>query len=76
MKIFDSHGKELLDLPAKPRNFDGWAKGTTYGLEINGERLKLGVAENDEQARYRLKQLRRAYLDGAEIFTITEAPHD
>lgn len=73
MKIFDSHGNELCELPAKPRNFDGWAKGTSYGLEISGERLKLGTADDAEKARYRLKQLRRAYLDGAETFTITEA---
>lgn len=70
MKIFDANNQLLVDLPAKPRNFDGWAKGTAYGLEINGERLKLGGAENAEQARYRLKQLRRAFLDGAENFTI------
>lgn len=70
MKIFDSHGNELVDLPAKPRNFDGWAKGTNYGLEINGDRRKLGEAESVEQAQYRLTQLRRAYLDGAETFTI------
>lgn len=70
MKIFDSHGNELVDLPAKPRNFDGWAKGINYGLEINGDRRKLGDAESVEQARYRLTQLRRAYLDGAETFTI------
>lgn len=76
MKIFDSQGNELCELPVKPRNFDGWANATAYGLEINGERLKLGTAADYEQARYRLTQLRRAYLDGAETFTITEATND
>lgn len=72
MKIVDKQGKLIYDLPDKPRNFDGWARGTTYGLEVNGERLTIGSANDNEQARYRLTQLRRAYLDGAKTFTPAE----
>lgn len=72
MKIINGQGKLIHDLPDKPRNFDGWARGTTYGLEVNDERLTIGSAKDTEQARYRLAQLRRAYLDGAETFTPAE----
>lgn len=73
MKIVDSKGALIHELPDKPKNFDGWARGTSYGLEVNDERIKIGTAANLEQASYRLTQLRRAYLDGAETFTVTEA---
>lgn len=76
MKIVDTKGTLIYDLPDKPRNFDGWAKGKAYGLEVDGERLTIGHAKDFNQAGYRLTQLRRAYLDGAETFTITEANHD
>lgn len=69
MKIIDTQGKLIYDLPDKPRNFDGWARGTAYGLEVDGERLKIGSAKDFDQACYRLTQLRRAYLDGVETFT-------
>lgn len=69
MKIVDSKGKLIYDLPDKPRNFDGWARGTAYGLEVDGERLKIGSAKDRDQASYRLTQLRRAYLAGVETFT-------
>ena len=73
MKIVDKQGKLIYELPDKPRNFDGWARGTSYGLEVDGERLTIGSAKDFDQARYRLTQLRRAYLDGAEIFTTEDA---
>lgn len=73
MKIVDTNGKLIVDLPDKPRNFDGWAKGKTYGLVVNEERIKIGTASDAENARYRLTQLRRAYLDKADTFTVTEA---
>lgn len=72
MKIIDTKGKLIYDLPDKPRNFDGWAHGKAYGLEIDGERLKIGSAKDFDQACYRLTQLRRAYLDNAETFTPAE----
>lgn len=73
MKIVDSKGTLIYELPDKPRNFDGWAQGTSYGLEVDGERLKIGSAKDFDQARYRLTQLRCAYLDGAETFTTEDA---
>lgn len=73
MKIVDANGKLILDLPNKPRNFDGWAHGKAYGLVINDERIKVGTAADLEQGAYRLTQLRRAYLDGADTFTVMEA---
>lgn len=73
MKIVDSKGTLIYELPDKPRNFDGWAKGTAYGLEVGDERITVGTAANLEQGAYRLTQLRRAYLDGADTFTVTEA---
>lgn len=73
MKIVDSKGTLIYELPDKPRNFDGWAKGTAYGLEVDGERLTIGSAKDFDQACYRLTQMRRAYLDGAEIFTTEDA---
>ena len=73
MKIVDSKGTLIYELPDKPRNFDGWAKGTAYGLEVNDERITVGTATNFEQAGYRLTQLRCAYLDGAETFTTEDA---
>ena len=69
MKIFNTQGKLIYDLPDKPRNFDGWARGTAYGLEVKGERIQIGSAKDREQASYRLTQLRRAYLAGVETFT-------
>lgn len=68
MKIINKQGKLIYDMPDKPRNFDGWARGTTYGLEVNGERLTIGSANDNEQARYRLSQMCRAYLDGSTIW--------
>ena len=73
MKIVDENGTLIYDLPDKPRNFDGWARANAYGLVIGDERITLGTALNDEKARYRLTQVRRAYIDGAETFTVTEA---
>lgn len=73
MKIVDTNGTLIYDLPDKPRNFDGWAHGNAYGLEIDGARIKIGTAANFDNSCYRLTQLRRAYVDGAEIFTVTEA---
>lgn len=98
MKIVDTQGKLIYELPDKPRKRDvssnfgtriryrnenvagnpncspafkagGWAHGKAYGLEVDGERLKIGSAKDFDQACYRLTQLRRAYLDGAETFT-------
>ena len=73
MKIVDENGTLIYDLPDKPRNFDGWAKVNAYGLGINGARIKIGTAADSDDGWYRLMQLRRAYVDGAETFTVTEA---
>ena len=74
MKIFDAQGKLIYDLPSKPRNFDGWARGNKFGIEdADGNVVVLGTCSNRERARYQLKQVSRAYIDGAETYTVKEA---
>lgn len=73
MKIFDAQGKLIHDLPSKPRNFDGWAKGNQFGVEDgDGNRVVFGTCSDIDRARYQLKQVFRAYVDGAETYTVKE----
>lgn len=52
----------------------GWAKGNQFGVEDgDGNRVVFGTCSDVERARYQLKQVFRAYVDGAETYTVKEA---
>ena len=70
MKINTSHG--AYELPDSPRNFDGGTVGTKVVLDIGGHDVQLAAYQTRERASYVSKQMLRAYLDGADEFTLPE----
>lgn len=71
MKIFDSAGNELLELPESPITLDGYAtQGGVVGFELDGHNVKVAACDSFEEARALLDVIAKAYIGGLEAFTI------
>lgn len=69
MKIFDSGGNELCDLPDKPKNFNGGHKAGVVDILIGDESVKLG-RYTPEAAEKIVHELCKAYRSGQPEFTM------
>lgn len=69
MKIFDTNGKELCDLPTKPKDFDCGHKAGLIDIQVGDESVKLGRYSVDAANRI-IDALCKAYRNEAEAFTM------
>lgn len=67
MKIFDANGKELCELPAKPKDFDCGHKAGLIDIIVGDESVKLG-RYSSERANQIIDALCKAYRSDAETF--------
>lgn len=67
MKIFDANGKELCELPAKPKDFDCGHKAGLVDIMVGDESMKLGRYSPDTAQRI-IDALCKAYRSDAETF--------
>ena len=71
MKIFDTHGNELLALPQKPITLDGFATHSgNVGFELDGHRVTVVSTDTFEEAQACLAAISGAYLGGASCYTV------
>ena len=69
MKIFDSGGNELCDLPDKPKNFNGGHKAGVVDIIIGEDSVKLG-RYTPEAAERIVHELCKAYVGKQPEFTM------
>lgn len=69
MKIFDANGKELCELPAKPKDFDCGHKAGLVDIMVGDDSVKLGHYPNEDASRI-IDALCKAYKNGAQTFTM------
>lgn len=69
MKIFDAQGKELGELPDKPKNFNGGHKAGVVDIIIGEDSVKLG-RYTPEAAERIVHELCKAYVENQSEFTM------
>ena len=70
MKINTAKG--TYELPDSPKNYDGGIIGGKVVLDLGGQDVTLATYQTRERASYVSKQMFRAYLDGADEFTLPD----
>lgn len=71
MKIFDSDGHELCDLPDRPKNFDCGHKAGLIDIFAGDDNIKLGRYSPDTAERI-IGDIRKAYFNNLPEFTMPE----
>lgn len=69
MKIVDFSGKELCELPSKPKDFDCGHKAGLIDIQVGDESVKLGRYTPAEASRI-VDALCKTYISGAQTFTM------
>lgn len=70
MKIIKD-GVELVDLPRKPRNYDGGRNGSTIYVMLGDEKIILAKYDTPERASQVCNDMANAYIkDDADIFVL------
>ena len=71
MKII-RNGREIAELPDKPKTFEGWRDGTAIHIYINNADYQIAKYSTAERADEVRDNLFRQYLGGAKSFILPD----